>query len=108
MVASQAVLPEPNRILVALGFAALVWAAAAPAVAGWTVWRPLVALGAASYAIYLVHNPVLSVLVRVLPDGTSIGVGYVAIALGALGVGLLYWRLYERPALAWVRRRVVG
>lgn len=73
-----------------------------------SVWRPLVILGAAPHTIYLVHNPALSILVRLLPAGTSIGMAYVAIAAGALAAGLLYWRIYERPALAWVRRRVVG
>ena len=84
MVGSQAILPESSRIVVALGFAALVWAAASPSFSGLPVWRPLVVLGAASYAIYLVHNPALSILVRLLPAGTSIGVAYVAIAMGAL------------------------
>ena len=108
MVGSQAMLPESNRIVVALGFAALVWAAASPSFSGLPVWRPLVVLGATSYAIYLIHNPALSILVRLLPAGTSIGVAYAAIAVGALAAGLLYWRLYERPALTWVRLRVTG
>ena len=108
MVGSQALLPAPNRIVAAVGFAAQVWSATSPSFSGLPVWRPLVVLGAASYAIYLVHNPALSILVRLLPAGTSIGMAYAAIAVGALAAGLLYWRLYERPALTWVRLRVTG
>ena len=104
LVASQAMLEQPNRIIVALGFGALVWAAASPGIASRPAWRPLVVLGAASYAIYLVHNPVLSVLVRLLPDGIPTGGAYVLISAGALMFGLLYWRIYERPMLGWVRR----
>ena len=71
MVGSQALLPAPNRIVAAVGFAAQVWSATSPSFSGLPVWRPLVDLGAASYAIYLVHNPAPSRLVRLLPAGTS-------------------------------------
>lgn len=96
-----------SRVLVSFGFAAMVWAAASPAASALPVWRPLIGLGAASYAIYLVHNPVLSLLVRFVPEGTSAALAYAAISVGALLAGLLYWWLYERPMLAWVRKRLV-
>lgn len=70
--------------MVTVGFGALVWAAASPSFSGLPVWWPLVVLGAASYAIYLVHNPTLSILVHLLPAGTPIGMAYAAIAMGAL------------------------
>lgn len=104
----QAMTESPNRVAVALGFGLAVWAAASPASTRWKVWRPLVTLGAASYAVYLVHNPALSVLVRLLPSSIGARFAYVLIAAGALTAGIVYWRAYERPMLAKVRQWVAA
>lgn len=102
----QAMDQNPDRVWIALGFGLAVWAAASPVAAEWKVWRPLVVLGAASYSVYLVHNPTLSLLVRLLPTAVTAAVAYTFISTLALVAGLLYWRLYERPMLAWVRYRL--
>ncbi|MBF9059787.1 acyltransferase family protein [Rhodobacterales bacterium HKCCSP123] len=61
-------------------------------------------LGAASYAIYLVHSPVVSVTAEVLqPLGARGGVFGVCVLLGT-GLGVAYHVGFERPALKWVRR----
>lgn len=69
----------------------------------------LVVLGAASYAVYLVHNPVPSLAVRVvkavMPD-IGVWAGFGLIALVAAIAGLLYWRWFERPMLEWTRTRL--
>jgi exopolysaccharide production protein ExoZ len=64
-----------------------------------------VLLGAASYAIYLVHNPALSVASRVFSriDGLAPGLQYALVAAVALAAGLAYYLVYERHALRVVR-----
>lgn len=57
---------------------------------GWLMF-----LGAASYAIYLVHNPVLSVVARIdVPAWTILTGGFAIATLSGIG----YHLLYERPA----------
>jgi peptidoglycan/LPS O-acetylase OafA/YrhL len=62
-------------------------------------------LGAASYAIYLIHQPVISVLARLAVHSQM---GWAATLLAMLvvsvGGGLAYYLLYEKPALAMIRR----
>lgn len=61
-------------------------------------------LGAASYAIYLVHSPVISVIAEVLqPLGGRAFVFLACVSLG-VGVGLAYHVLFERPVMRWLRR----
>jgi peptidoglycan/LPS O-acetylase OafA/YrhL len=72
---------------------------------------PLILLGNASYAIYLVHFPLMSATISRLRD---LGVSWVA-ALSALILlstlaGLAYHLLYEAPALraakGWISGRI--
>jgi peptidoglycan/LPS O-acetylase OafA/YrhL len=59
-----------------------------------------------------VHNPVLSIVIRgvkrLVPDVTP-WMAMFMISSIALGAGVVFWRLYERPALryarSWVRER---
>lgn len=73
--------------------------------------RPLVVLGEASYAIYLLHSPLgnwmstLWGMERLLELGPLYFVGYSAVLLAA-SVGAFYW--LENPARLWIRRRVGG
>lgn len=110
LVASQVMADTSVRLLMASGFVFLVVAGVSDAAAGRAVWRPLVTLGAASYAVYLVHNPVLSLAARLLSAVAS-GIGpwpaFLSLAVVATAGGLAYWRWYERPALAWVRARIL-
>ena len=106
LVAFQAAAGTPNRIIIAAAFALLVMAATSAVAGKHQVWRPLITLGAASYAIYLVHNPVLSLAVRVVKAaGPGIGVwpAFAVIVTVATAAGLAYWRWYERPMLRTVR-----
>ena len=61
--------------------------------------RPLLLLGAASYSIYLVHNPVQSLVARLLRGPDLWAVTFLACCLGGLLLGLAYHLLFERPAL---------
>src|SRR5271170_1643431 len=59
-------------------------------------------LGNASYAIYLVHNPLISVVVRLVMSFHQWQTTLVlCVAVGTLG-GLAYHFAVERPAVAWV------
>lgn len=76
-------------------------AAGAFSVPGWMVFG-----GAASYAIYLTHNPLLSILSRGMG---ALGAGWIVAILGATLIcflaGAAYHLLWERPVLRAMRRR---
>lgn len=68
----------------------------------------LLYLGEASYAIYLVHNPLLSVTTRLAARVRIMSDVYVATILGiivAVCVGCLYYSLVEKPARSLVLRK---
>lgn len=74
---------------------------------------PVAWLGRISYAIYLVHMPVLSALQRVLPAAdfderaTPVKAGVVALYVGAVILtAATSFYLVERPARRWLRRSV--
>lgn len=119
--------PALSAILVAVAMAFVplsgmgerVWIAglASLALVGGAVWldvrrplaawlRPLVALGDASYAIYLTHLAAVGVLAavlgRIVPDLPVVAGAPVVAAAAVLG-GYLTYRLIERPLLRWVR-----
>jgi exopolysaccharide production protein ExoZ len=65
----------------------------------------LLALGSASYSIYLIHNPVLSFTQRLA--GAAQMHWFVGLLFGvccAIIAGLAYWTLIERPVLLFIRR----
>jgi exopolysaccharide production protein ExoZ len=64
------------------------------------VWRPLAAIGDASYSIYLTHVAVGSLLVGLLPAMSAIP--------ACLLFGLLFHQLVERPLLKMCREWVAG
>lgn len=69
--------------------------------------RALLALGAVSYSLYLVHVPVGGRVVNLLSRLDPGPWGSVAVVLAALLVSLAgawaMWRLVERPAIRWSR-----
>lgn len=94
------------RVVFGLGMALLVFGVArldlqTPYRAG----KRMLLLGSASYAIYLVHNPLLSLTQRglaKLPLGWLLSCVFgVVISLLA---GIAYHRYVETPALGWIRR----
>lgn len=71
--------------------------------------RWMVALGDASYALYLIHNPLLSVTSRIaaqVSDNWALCfcVGVTAPVLASMA----YYRFYERPTLDFLTRRLLG
>jgi peptidoglycan/LPS O-acetylase OafA/YrhL len=97
-----------NHVVATIGFALLVFAAASRFAQARVPPRGLMTLGAASYAIYLVHNPLLSVLVRVAKRVTSEPwIAFSVTSVLAIIAGVLYWRVIETPLLRWARARFV-
>jgi len=86
--------------------------ALAPLVVGFVLIEPrirhripklAILIGDASYSIYLIHNPAISILARVIG---GIGPLTATLVLSVLGTaaGIVYYLVYERPALRTVRR----
>lgn len=92
-------IPEAHRVLLGLAFAGVILSAALLEQSSRIpIPRALLLLGAASYAIYLVHNPLMSLVARVFgPAGWSLT--FAACCFSGLAVGLAYHLLYEIPAL---------
>lgn len=97
-------------------------AAASAVLVGMAVWersrrtpvdvpRLLLACGAASYSIFLIHYPLLSVLAKV---GKAAGLGrwlggeviFILFATVCVLAGILFHRWIEQPLTAWVQARV--
>lgn len=97
---------EPNRIAVAFGFSLLVAASASPRAARSEVWGFITTLGSASYAIYLVHNPLLSLIargIREINPSMNPWLSLLVMSTISIAAGLAYWRFYERAALRVAR-----
>ena len=70
------------------------------------VWRCAGILGTASYSVYLIHRPVMSIVTRalkLLSPAISSAVALFAIFAVSVAAGLAYWFFYERPALGILR-----
>ena len=71
--------------------------------------RPAVALGEASYSIYLVHYVVYATALRLIGSGPH-GIVYdlvklVILMAVILVISLMLYAYYEAPARKWLRRR---
>jgi peptidoglycan/LPS O-acetylase OafA/YrhL len=92
-----------RRILFGLGMTLIIIAAVQWERGGrLAVPRLLVTLGNASYAIYLIHLPLLSLLVRIIEDPL---LALAACLVASVAAGCAYHVLVERPLLAFARRR---
>jgi peptidoglycan/LPS O-acetylase OafA/YrhL len=96
---------EPDRLLFAAASAALLVPLVRLEQAEQIAVAPtLVTLGNASYAIYLVHNPVMAIVVRMLP--VSAVPMTVALSIIGTAAGLIYHFAWEKPAIRAVRRQL--
>ncbi len=94
--------------LIGFAIAALIpWVCRTERAAAFSVPRWLVFGGAASYAIYLIHNPLLSLTSRVF---VFIGVGWVGALIASAVIcvlaGVAYYAMWERPVMRLARSRV--
>jgi exopolysaccharide production protein ExoZ len=72
---------------------------------GFSVPRPLILLGEASYAIYLIHLPAISAFGRVavwFRDQIPAPVLMLIVAAAALAIGLIYHIWIERPLMRFI------
>lgn len=70
-------------------------------------YRRLVFMGAASYSVYLVHNPCISVLLRVLPTLPHWLPTFIGMMLIATLAGVIYYRLIETALMRYAKQRLV-
>jgi peptidoglycan/LPS O-acetylase OafA/YrhL len=71
----------------------------------WLGWRPLAALGAVSYGVYLWHLPLLLVARHAGLLPTTLGPRLLVVLTGSVAATALSWRWIERP---WIERRRIG
>ncbi len=95
--------PYNNGLLVPI-FAGFVWALSVipTPLSRWLCGRWLVALGNASYALYLIHTPILSLFLHF--RWVTHGFYPVYLAL-CVGLSLLSFRYFETPARLWLLER---
>jgi peptidoglycan/LPS O-acetylase OafA/YrhL len=97
--------PAPyNNGLLAPIFAGFVWALSVipTPLSRWLCSRWLVALGNASYALYLVHMPILSLFLHFRWVTHAFYPVYLALCVG---LSLLSFRYFETPARLWLLKR---
>ncbi|MCB2015631.1 MAG: acyltransferase [Sphingobium sp.] len=74
--------------------------------------NPFVSLGAASYAIYLIHTPVNSILQRIavyIPDMLlELGAGHFFLVGGGVLAGYILHYGYERPVGIFLKRKFIS
>lgn len=100
---------EPNRVAVAIACALLLFSASSVYWRDQRVWGIAALLGTASYSIYLVHNPVVSLAsrgLRIVDASMDPWLALVLVSVTSIAVGLLYWFAYERHALQFVRAKL--
>lgn len=91
-------------VLFGLGLALLLLPLVRAERAGFVKVGPiLLLLGEASYALYLIHYPLVAAVARLATRYGS-GFSFAIICILSVAVGIAYHLLYERPALALMRR----
>lgn len=94
-----------QRVLLGPPLALIVLAAAMiPQVKPHALTRGLIFLGTASYAIYLVHSPVVSILAEVMQSLDRPLIVFVACVLSGTFGGVIHHVAFEKPALLWLQR----
>jgi len=68
-------------------------------------WRPLVWLGGASYALYLIHQPILKFQFRYFADWTKANqqTAYLLYLVAAIGIASILFAFVEIPSRRWIR-----
>ena len=75
--------------------------------------RFLILIGAASYSIYLIHDPAISILNRIARQGYSYGywdnpnIIFIFVAASSLIIGLAYYMTWEKTMLKILKRKFI-
>jgi len=72
----------------------------------------LLLLGSASYSIYLIHNPIISILNRIAQKLLTIvkinqDVVFIIVAMFSLIFGLVYYFIWEKPLLKFFKKKFI-
>lgn len=96
------------RIIAGLGFSVIVLAVALyECTCDFSRFRTLIFLGAASYAIYLVHAPFMSLLIRLPIMYPHWAVPFILFIPLSCVAGAAYFMLVERPLLRLTQKRLL-
>ena len=101
-----ALLPDPHRAVLGVSIGPVVLGLAL-AEERFRIRTPkvLVLLGAASYAIYLIHNPLQSLVGRALQGADNWLLTFAVCCAASVTAGILYHLIYERPMLRLLSRK---
>lgn len=98
--------PTYYRLLAGLGFVCVVLGLAhMERHAQFARFSRLVFLGSASYAIYLIHGPAISLLMRILPNDTYWLLLLAIMTLLSTLAGVIYFLRIEKPLMRYFRAR---
>jgi peptidoglycan/LPS O-acetylase OafA/YrhL len=101
---------DPGMAIAAVALPAIAWCALRVRLAGRIfAWRPVAAIGAASYSLYLLHQYIGVTLIGHLagsaPRSDVVALGSIAIVAAAItGLALLIYRYWETPLNSWLVR----
>ena len=95
-----------SRVICGAVMAALILFAAKTHLQSVRITKFLMLLGAASYSVYLVHNPVQSLIIRGSLAAGVDGVWgtFVIVSIGSLLIGIAYYYIWERPTQFFSKR----
>lgn len=99
-------LPLHNALLIP-AFAALIYALAQGGgpIGGLLSWRPIVLLGEASYALYIMHFDLATRFERAWPGVVETPGGLILLVTGCVAVSIATFRFIEEPARRAIRAR---
>lgn len=101
-----ALLPDPHRAVLGVALAPVVLGLAM-AENRFRIKIPKIwmLIGAASYSIYLIHNPLQSLVARVLQGEGNWFLTFTACCVASVSAGIVYHLIYERPMLRFLSRK---
>ena len=101
-----ALLHDPHRVVLGIALAPMVLGLALLEQRySFEVSNAWALLGASSYAVYLIHNPLQSIIARIFQAYDIWSLTFAACVLISLAAGIFYHLIYERPMLRILSRK---
>jgi exopolysaccharide production protein ExoZ len=99
-IAVFALLHDPHRVVLGIALAPLVLGLALfEQRYSFKISNSWALIGASSYAVYLIHNPLQSIIARLFQAYNNWSLTFAACVLISLAAGVFYHLIYERPML---------